>query len=200
VELSERGLLMQPDTVYRLTFSAYSSSANDMEVALVRDEPPFSTYGLAYQRVQLSTVWKEYAFDFTSENFSSFVNNARLVFRFDRYANPGDVFGIDWVHLAKLNGEPSVSGVIPPDYDLSQNYPNPFNPSTTIRYGLPNPSNVSLTVFNTLGQQIAVLQNGDQEAGYHDVKFDATGLASGFYFYRLRVGDFVQTYKMLLLH
>jgi hypothetical protein len=126
VQLFERFLMIQPDTVSRLALSAYSSSGNDMEVALVCDEPPFTTYGLALQRVQLGTVWKEYAFDFTSRNFSSFVNNARLVFRFDGYANPGDVFGIDGVQLAKLNAEPSVSRIIPQDYELSQNYPNPF--------------------------------------------------------------------------
>jgi hypothetical protein len=72
---------------------------------------------------------------------------------------------------------------------LQQNYPNPFNPSTTIRYGLPNRSQVNLTVFNTLGQQVAVLQ----------VKFDGSGLSSGVYFYRLQVGSFVETKKLLMM-
>jgi len=82
---------------------------------------------------------------------------------------------------------------------LLQNYPNPFNPSTTIRYGLPNRSHVTLTVFNTLGQQVALLQNGEQEAGYHEVKFDGSGMSSGVYFYRLHAGDFIQTKRLLLL-
>jgi DNA-binding beta-propeller fold protein YncE len=82
---------------------------------------------------------------------------------------------------------------------LLQNYPNPFNPSTTIRYGLPNRSQVTLTVFNTLGQQVAVLQNGEMEAGYHEAKFDATGLSSGVYFYRMQAGNFVETRKLLLM-
>ena len=89
---------------------------------------------------------------------------------------------------------------LPSEYAISQNYPNPFNPSTTIRYGLPQWSQVTLTVFNTLGQQVAVLQNGEQEAGYHEVKFDANGLSSGVYFYRLSAGEFVQTKKLLLVH
>jgi len=82
---------------------------------------------------------------------------------------------------------------------LYENYPNPFNPLTTIRYGLPNRSHVTLTVFNTLGQQVAVLQNAEQEAGYHEVQFDASGLASGVYFYRMQAGDFVATKRLLLL-
>jgi dienelactone hydrolase len=88
---------------------------------------------------------------------------------------------------------------LPDDFTLGQNYPNPFNPSTTIRYGLPHRSHVMLTVFNTLGQEVAQLVNGDLEAGYHEVRFDASGLSSGVYFYRLQAGTFVETRKLLLL-
>jgi len=89
--------------------------------------------------------------------------------------------------------------VIPASFALQQNYPNPFNPSTVIRYGLPNRTHVSLAVFNTLGQQVALLQNGEQEAGYQEVKFDGSPLSSGVYFYRIEAGSFVQTRKLLLL-
>jgi len=84
-------------------------------------------------------------------------------------------------------------------FSLSQNYPNPFNPRTTIRYGLPQRSSVTLSVFNTLGQRIATLVQEAQEAGYHEVKFDGSSIASGVYFYRLQAGNFVQTRKLLLL-
>jgi len=70
---------------------------------------------------------------------------------------------------------------------LFQNYPNPFNPSTTISYSLTNRSHVTLTVFNAVGEQFAVLQNGEREAGYHDVKLQANDLPSGVYFYRIQV-------------
>ena len=82
---------------------------------------------------------------------------------------------------------------------LEQNYPNPFNPSTTISYALTTRSHVTLTVFNTLGQQVAARINESQEAGYHDVRFDGSGLASGVYFYRLQAGDFVQAKKFVIL-
>jgi hypothetical protein len=88
---------------------------------------------------------------------------------------------------------------IPSQFVLDQNYPNPFNPLTTIRYGLLHQSHVTLTVYNTLGQQVSVLQNGEQDAGYHEVKFDGKDLASGVYFYRIQAGSFVQTRTLLLL-
>ena len=87
----------------------------------------------------------------------------------------------------------------PGDFQLHQNHPNPFNPSTTIRYGLPNKSNVTLTVYNALGQQVAQLVNGDMDAGYHEVRFDGGGLSSGVYFYRMQAGSHVETKRLLLL-
>jgi hypothetical protein len=93
---------------------------------------------------------------------------------------------------------PSISD-LPHTFLLNQNYPNPFNPSTNIRYGLPHKSGVQLTVFNTLGQRVTQLVSGEQEAGYHEVHFDASGLSSGVYFYRLQAGTFVETRKLILL-
>jgi hypothetical protein len=92
----------------------------------------------------------------------------------------------------------SSSG-IPDRFNLEQNYPNPFNPSTTIRYGLHNRAHVSLTVFNTLGQQMAQLVNEELEAGFHEVKFDGRTLSSGVYFYKLQAGSYVETRKLILL-
>jgi len=88
---------------------------------------------------------------------------------------------------------------VPEKFSLEQNYPNPFNPSTTIRYGLPHKSAVSLTVYNTLGQQITRLVNDVQEAGYHEVRFDGSSLPSGVYFYRVEAEGFVSTHKLVLL-
>ncbi len=84
-------------------------------------------------------------------------------------------------------------------YRLYQNYPNPFNPSTTIRYELRQQGQVSVKVYNVLGELVATLIDGQQTAGPHEVVFDARRLASGVYFYTLRTGGFVKTGKMMLL-
>jgi hypothetical protein len=108
----------------------------------------------------------------------------------------------DGVFLRPLSEIVSVklsSNEPPTVFRLEQNYPNPFNPTTTIRYALPGRVHVTLTVFNALGQEVATLVNDSQDAGYHDVRFDASGLASGVYFYQLRAGDYVATKKLLVL-
>ena len=88
---------------------------------------------------------------------------------------------------------------IPRIYSMRQNHPNPFNPSTTIRYTLPDKSHVTLTVFNTLGQQVATLVEGEREAGYHEARFDGSQFASGVYLYQFRAEAFVRVRKMILV-
>ena len=84
-------------------------------------------------------------------------------------------------------------------FTLYQNYPNPFNPSTVIRYHLPTTSYVELKVYDVLGSEVVNLISEEQHSGMYEVEFNATGLPSGFYFYQLKAGDFVQTNKMILM-
>ena len=84
-------------------------------------------------------------------------------------------------------------------FSLSQNYPNPFNPSTIINYALPQSGNVTLKVYNIIGQEVATLFQGFQKAGSYTANFDASKLASGVYMYRLQAGQFDATKKMLYL-
>jgi Secretion system C-terminal sorting domain len=78
-----------------------------------------------------------------------------------------------------------------------QNYPNPFNPTTIITFELPTSPHLSLTVCDILGREVSLLVNEKKDAGVHEVKFDAAGLASGVYFYRLVAGSYVDTRKLL---
>ena len=87
----------------------------------------------------------------------------------------------------------------PTTYALYQNFPNPFNPTTVVSFQLPVTGNVRLVVCDLLGREVAVLVNERKEPGRYEVRFDAGGLSSGVVLYRITAGDFVQTYRMLLL-
>ncbi|HEY6626326.1 MAG TPA: T9SS type A sorting domain-containing protein, partial [Ignavibacteriaceae bacterium] len=92
---------------------------------------------------------------------------------------------------------------------LEQNYPNPFNPSTKIKFSLPQTGSpllggargglISLKVYNVLGNEVATLVEEYKPAGSYEIKFDASGLPSGIYFYQLKAGNFIQTNKMVYL-
>lgn len=89
--------------------------------------------------------------------------------------------------------------VVPVSFSLSQNYPNPFNPSTTILYSLPEESHVTLKVYDILGREVTTLVDDRMSAGHHDAVFDASGLASGMYIYRIKAGEHVVAKRMLLV-
>ncbi|MEZ4699439.1 MAG: pre-peptidase C-terminal domain-containing protein [Rhodothermales bacterium] len=101
--------------------------------------------------------------------------------------------------LTKLTGVGVEDGEVPGKFELFANYPNPFNPTTTIEYQMPDASQVTLEVFNLLGQRVATLVDGLQAAGQYSVQFDASGLSSGMYLYRIKAGNYVSVRKMLLL-
>jgi hypothetical protein len=111
--------------------------------------------------------------------------------------------GVSAIGVARWNSGTSraeqLSPTAPKTFLLEQNYPNPFNPSTTIRYQLPVASEVKLEVYDVLGKKIATLVNERQSAGSYQVVWNASGLSSGTYFYRLQAGTFVETKKMIMV-
>jgi uncharacterized Ntn-hydrolase superfamily protein len=88
---------------------------------------------------------------------------------------------------------------VPATFELHQNYPNPFNPSTAIRYQIPSRSHVTLKVYDVLGREVATLANEELKPGSYEVTWDASGVASGVYLYRLEAGAFTETKKLVLL-
>jgi hypothetical protein len=140
--------------------------------------------------------------DLSNLHLSSDIYIAATVNQLEKSANRIEyvevqVLGSDSLNKAGHNEQPVTD--VPSAFDLRQNHPNPFNPSTTINYELPEMSHVTLKIFNTLGQEVASLVDAVEEPGYKSIEWNAAGVASGVYFYRLTAGDFVQTRKLLVL-
>jgi flagellar hook assembly protein FlgD len=123
-----------------------------------------------------------------------------------------DGWYIDDVHIEAgrevVGVEDDRDNVLPTTFSLGQNYPNPFNPATSIQYSVVSdqspPHHVTLKIYNLLGQEVKVLVHEVQKPGYYTVIWegrDNTGheVGSGIYFYRLQVGDFIRSKKMVLL-
>lgn len=113
----------------------------------------------------------------------------------------GDLNASEVTVTINPEGVTSVKGstLAPATFELSQNYPNPFNPSTVIKYSVPAVSNVTLSVYNIIGQKVATLVNEVKQAGTYEVKFDASSLSSGLYIYKLETPGQTITRKMTLL-
>jgi hypothetical protein len=125
------------------------------------------------------------------EEFSS---NGDVVLNFSHNTNFTD---IEWPTLAA--DDPIPFELLPTSVSLFQNYPNPFNPSTSISFNLPQAGVVKLDIFNSLGQNVATLVDGNLAAGLYNREFTGAGLASGVYYYQLRAGEQVLTRRMMLL-
>lgn len=168
-----------------------------MQVHVCSDQDPsLSLAKLATIRSDDSNnVWKQYYF-----NLSQFAGQ-RIVVAFRYYMNT-DVDGL-WCNIDDIfigsRGSVGIAQTgtnVPDKFALSQNYPNPFNPETKIKFDLARPTNVKLVVFNNLGQEVMNLFSGFKSAGSYIADFNASGLSSGTYFYRLETDFFTETKKM----
>ncbi|TNE70290.1 T9SS type A sorting domain-containing protein [bacterium] len=102
-------------------------------------------------------------------------------------------------YATPVSNEENPFSELPTSIQLKQNYPNPFNPSTSIQFELPEMANVKITVYNSVGQQVATVSNQTFSAGSHTVQFNAANLATGMYIYRLEANNVVLTKKMILM-
>ncbi len=114
------------------------------------------------------------------------------------FANPEERFTLDFTAIVQPTSVGNHNTGSVTDYYLNQNYPNPFNPSTQIKFGIKESGYVTLKVYNILGNEIAVVSSGFRSAGNHTVSFDASGLSSGVYFYRINVNGYSEIRKMIL--
>ena len=178
------------------------------------DETRFSFYGWDQGRIYKYSVmassdgvnWTElvsnqssFSQEWTVDDFTPV--EARFIKLITLNCNQSEGAGL-WE--AEISGPDETTGVeageqVPSDFSLAQNYPNPFNPTTNIIYSIPSSQKVILKVYDELGREVTTLVNSDQPAGNYSVEFNASGLASGIYFYRLQAGSIVQVKKMLLM-
>ncbi len=140
--------------------------------------------------------YPDFGIDFTNDDFTDWTEatDIALADTLMYYYGPGGI----WWDLDVT----SVTGsfvALPKNYTLSQNYPNPFNPSTKINFTLPNAGKVKIEIYNIVGQKVAVLVDEYKKAGKYTIEFNAVGLASGMYFYRMTSREFVVTNKMLVM-
>jgi photosystem II stability/assembly factor-like uncharacterized protein len=118
-------------------------------------------------------------------------------------SNTGFICGDNGIILKTTTGGVSwitvVETTVPRNYELSQNYPNPFNPSTSIKFSIPNSSQVKIAVYDILGKEIEILVNEILQAGNYQIKWNGSSYSSGIYFYQLKSGDYTETKRMVLI-
>lgn len=147
-----------------------------------------------------NNTWQTY--EYPLRNWISAGSDIYIAFRehVQNTSVEGDALLLDLVEVRSLITGVADAETAPNTLQLQQNYPNPFNPSTSIPFDLPARSRVTLTVYNVLGQSVAALLDGAfLRAGRHQVRFDASHLPNGIYYYRLTAGHFAATGKMALL-
>jgi hypothetical protein len=103
IQLYQHGITLEPNTTYQLNFSAFSNTGHDLKVSVIKHVAPYTNYGLSSAIANLASNWQAYTFNFTTKNFNSLVNDARLRFWFADNAAPGDRFYIDNVELIPTN-------------------------------------------------------------------------------------------------
>lgn len=161
-------------------------------------------YARAFKAENGDSLWKlkgdyDASYKVSQYEAGAFTNDGYLIIAGDGYPMSLDATSYVQKFLSTTTGIKELPFEIPETFTLSQNYPNPFNPKTNIRFEIPSTMDVKLTVYSTLGEEIAVLINKRMNPGVYETDWDASGLTSGVYFYCLQTETFTETKKMLLI-
>jgi hypothetical protein len=182
--------------VLQISNTSTSENANNLEVKLIKDSKNIKfnqTEKLIEKIGQGGETEVNFTFDVPFNVGNAKVDTIEFVITDNK-----DIY---------LNKQFILEYAQPTDYKLEQNYPNPFNPTTKIRYSIPNVEthndaslrNVTLKIYDILGDEVATLVNEKKEAGYYEIEFNASSIASGVYIYRLQSGSFTSSKKMMVL-
>jgi hypothetical protein len=191
------GGVWQTDNQWQ-NFTQPAGTSNCWATDISKDDPTVIAYGTYGATVYLST---DGGTSFTSTNVPSSPEAGLLAY--DRGTilaqHGGGVYKLV-VAYSVVTGVTHNSGSTPDKFALSQNYPNPFNPSTVIKYSVSKASNIKIVVYDMLGSEVKTLVNGQLTPGNYDFNFNASGLASGVYFYSMYSdGAKIDTKKLLLV-
>jgi hypothetical protein len=147
--------------------------------------------------------WEDINTGFPNFSFNNIVPSSLLIktlFVSGNYLFAGtNGIGVWRRPLSEITGVKVKSDGVPKKYMLEQNYPNPFNPSTTITFSIPSKSFVTLKVFDILGREVVSIVSEEMSAGIYSKQWNAANVSSGIYFYRLQVGTFSDTKKLVLI-
>jgi hypothetical protein len=195
VQLRQKNIFLSENSNYILEFDAWSSEPRIFNIRLQKSTNPFTDYsqiGAVYSTEERNRYYYEFIMELNTDY------SAQIVF--DCGQSSADLF-IDNVSLTSLPPETIINDNLhlPSNFKLNFNYPNPFNPVTMINYQLPIACEVELSIYNLLGQKVVTLINERQKAGYHRIKWDASGFASGIYCYKIEAGEFQDVKKMILI-
>ncbi len=197
---SSSGPFHTPSQNLPVELTSFTASLNRNNVTLNwSTATEINNYGFEIERKSSNEVWKKIGFvqGFGTSNSTKNYN----------YLDDGLRDGLYSYRLKQIDNDASVSYSKEIEveikalntFSLEQNHPNPFNPSTIIKWQSPVDAWHTLKVYNVIGKEVATLVNEFRESGYYDYAFNASELPSGVYLYKLQIGDFVQTKKMILM-
>lgn len=187
------------DSILGINFTNYIDT---MQVWVSLDQDPSTavTKLATIRSADSNNVWNQYMYDLSA------FNGQKVYIAFRYYMNTtvdGLWCNIDNVWVGNLSGSgigiEQIGNGVPRTFELRQNYPNPFNPVTNIEFDIAKTKFTNLTIYNSIGQVVATLVNQELKPGTYKYDFNASGLPSGSYYYRLTAGDFVKTNKMILV-